>query len=747
MTLRRHRTSTGRIAMLAALALLARASRARAQDPAAPGDSLQPFTCHGEIVSAVDVGTHPPPAKGSERVWRVVANAVGLPYGTTQAGVVAGLLQLRVGDPCTELHRAESERVLRAQPFLASAHVRALPDGAGRVRIVVETVDEVPAVVGGRLRGASLQALTLGNENVRGRALSIAISGERGHAYRDGIGLRVVDYAIFDGPYTAVLEVARRPLGSVWNAAIAHPFYTDLQPTAWRVAVRSADDYRRLVRPAGDPLALRVRQLRWEMGGMHRRRLLTDAGFVGAALIGVQDTPAQEGVIVSDTGLVADTGQALRGRYAPFRVVRPAALVGARLLHFVPVQGFNTLRAVEDLPSGVQLAGIAGYGVPAWGASDLYLAGTLYAGRVSAASLVGLQVEVEGRRDFDLGDWNGLVASGRLAWYRRHGARQLLVVSDEFSGGTRAAPAPAHAGRAGGWAARPPRLAARRRVAQRAARRGSLGASRTRAERRCRRGGVRRGRDAVGGERAVWSGRPVSRQRRPEPARRLPVGVEAPRATRRRRADGPRRQPSLGSARDGEQPGRRLLARARRRDSRAHGTGSLQPVHLARAVASPRRRGVVQRVSGNQSGITWRSTCPDGTPQGRSRPRRIRLWLWSVAVADVARSVRVGGLARGRTDLGRRLRLRVVHCPPLAVLLREGTESPLPRPRLVLSILCIRHGVLLSGRVRRSTARIAAAARARHRVARRALRDACAQRDGAARLPQATTVRGFAADA
>ncbi|HEX5580016.1 MAG TPA: hypothetical protein VFX39_00470, partial [Gemmatimonadaceae bacterium] len=50
----------------------------------------------------------------------------------------------------------------------------------------------------------------------------------------------------------------------------------------------------------------------------------------------------------------------------------------------------------------------------------------------------GLQVEVEGRRDLDLGGWNGLVGSGRLAWYRRHGARQVLLVSDEFSGGTRA---------------------------------------------------------------------------------------------------------------------------------------------------------------------------------------------------------------------------------------------------------------------------------------------------------------------
>lgn len=426
-------------AMLAALlALVVDTLPARAQERTAPGDSVVGVACRGEIVSAIEVDTRPPPARGSERVWRTVANAVGFPPGTTRPGLVAGLLQLAVGAPCTELRRAESERVLRAQPFLAAARVWAVPDGAGRARIVVVTVDEVPAIVGGRVRGALPRSLTLGNGNVGGRALSIAVTGERGYAYRDGVGVRVVDHAVFDGPYVAAAEAQRRPLGSLWSAAVARPFYTDLQPTAWRVSVRAADDYRRLVRPAGDPLALRVRQLRWELGGMHRRRLLTDAGFVGAALIGVRDAPAQQGVVVADTGLVPDTDDVLQDRYAEFRVVRPAALVGARLLHFVPVQGFNTLRAIEDLPSGVQVAGVAGYGVPAWGEHDVYLAGTLYAGRVTPAALVAVQLEIEGRRDLDAHAWNGLVASGRIAWHRRRGAGQMLLVSDEFSGGTRA---------------------------------------------------------------------------------------------------------------------------------------------------------------------------------------------------------------------------------------------------------------------------------------------------------------------
>jgi hypothetical protein len=161
-------------------------------------------------------------------------------------------------------------------------------------------------------------------------------------------------------------------------------------------------------------------------------------GAVGLVLTGVRDTPAATGVLVTDQGFAPDTGVALRGRYMPFRVVRPALLVAMRAVRFVPVAGFNTLTAVEDVPSGVQAGLALGRSVPAWGASDLSVGGTLYAGRATAASLVGLQVEAEGRRDYDVGGWNGFVASGRLAWYRQRARGRTFILSEEFAGGSRA---------------------------------------------------------------------------------------------------------------------------------------------------------------------------------------------------------------------------------------------------------------------------------------------------------------------
>ena len=61
-------------------------------------------------------------------------------------------LLLREGDACNELRRAESERILRAQPFIADASIDVVPSvlgGAGAVDLIVRTSDEVAVVLGG----------------------------------------------------------------------------------------------------------------------------------------------------------------------------------------------------------------------------------------------------------------------------------------------------------------------------------------------------------------------------------------------------------------------------------------------------------------------------------------------------------------------------------------------------------------------------------------------------------------------
>ena len=94
-------------------------------------------SCHGETVTAIEVRSLPPSFDKLAERWRTAAAVVDLHHAVTQARVVKAYLLLAVGQRCTERNRAESERLLRAQPYLASAAVRA----AGRPsRVAVQTV-------------------------------------------------------------------------------------------------------------------------------------------------------------------------------------------------------------------------------------------------------------------------------------------------------------------------------------------------------------------------------------------------------------------------------------------------------------------------------------------------------------------------------------------------------------------------------------------------------------------------------
>src|ERR1041384_343101 len=164
--------------------------------------------CDGQIVSAIDVVSHAPSFLRLPRPLRTLARGVGL-HTTTKPAVISHLLLLEVGRPCTERLRAESERILRFQPFLADASVRAVPDGQGGVRIEVETIDEIPTVFALRWHDGGPAALRVGNGNVGGRGVYLAVRGERGFAYRNGIGMQLVASQVFARPYTLALVAGR----------------------------------------------------------------------------------------------------------------------------------------------------------------------------------------------------------------------------------------------------------------------------------------------------------------------------------------------------------------------------------------------------------------------------------------------------------------------------------------------------------------------------------------------------------
>jgi hypothetical protein len=395
--------------------------------------------CDGKIVSAIDVVPHDPSFLRLPRAVRTLARGVGLHHTTTKPEVIRRFLLLAVGRPCTEQQRAESERILRYQPYLAEATIRAVPDTAGGVRIAVETIDEIPTVFSMRFRDGRPAALRIGNGNVGGRGIHLAVRGERGFAYRDGLGVQLVAYQVFGRPHTLALVADRTPLGSTASVDFGHAFITDLQRTAWHMGFREVRGYTSFVRPDSIALALGARRRFADLGGVVRIGVRERSVFIGGLLTDEWVVPASRAVIVSDSGLVADPSTPLAGPFAPVTSTRLNAVVGVRSVAFLTVRGFDALAGAQDVAKGVQFGAVVGRGISWFGPSDhdLFLAGDVYAGMGSATSFAALRVESEGRLDPGTGGWTGIVSSGRLAWYVKPSQAEILIASAELSGGWR----------------------------------------------------------------------------------------------------------------------------------------------------------------------------------------------------------------------------------------------------------------------------------------------------------------------
>lgn len=223
------------------------------------------------------------------------------------------------------------------------------------------------------------------------------------------------------------------------SAALGHAFITDLQRTAWHIGFRDVHDYTSFVRPDSVALALGARRRFADLGGVLRIGFRGRSAFVGGLLTHERIAPAAHAVIVSDSGLIADTSAPLAGPFASTHNMRLNAVVGVRSIGFMAVRGFDALAAAQDVATGVQFGAIVGRGVAWFGArdEDVFLAADLYAGVGSPTSFAALQVEGEARRDRDQDRWDSMVAGGRLAWYFKPSAAYILIGSGEFSGGWR----------------------------------------------------------------------------------------------------------------------------------------------------------------------------------------------------------------------------------------------------------------------------------------------------------------------
>ena len=125
--------------------------------------------CRGQRIDSVRVDAQAPTVSGLRRV-PVIGNIVRETHVITRDDVILRYLLLHPGDRCSELRRAESERILRAQPFLADGSIDVVDNFRGGVDLEVRTIDEASLIFSTSVdgHGPHVRGMKLGSANLSG---------------------------------------------------------------------------------------------------------------------------------------------------------------------------------------------------------------------------------------------------------------------------------------------------------------------------------------------------------------------------------------------------------------------------------------------------------------------------------------------------------------------------------------------------------------------------------------------------
>lgn len=404
---------------------------------AGPASAQVTVDCRGQRIDSISVDAQAPTVAGLRRV-PVVGGVVRNTHVVTRPEVVRGYLLLRVGDRCSELRRAESERILRAQPFLADAAIDVVPNARGGVNLEVHTTDEASIILSGALstKTPQLRSAKIGSSNLAGLGVALSLGWRHERAFRDRLHLQLADYQFAGRPWVLTATSQRDAFSRDERAELTLPFRTDVQRFAWRTLVGESRGLAQFVERDSGRLALGFAREYLEGGGILRIGPPGALTLLGFSFTNERAWPDTNARLISDSGFRADTAAGFTGRFMETRAARINALIGVRGLRFKRVRGFDALRGAQDVPLGLQLGTLIGRGVPAMNANsnDLFLASDLYVGVGTDRLIYRLQAQAEGRRAPGGAGWDGLVGSGRFSRYSRVSDRRTRALSVEWSG-------------------------------------------------------------------------------------------------------------------------------------------------------------------------------------------------------------------------------------------------------------------------------------------------------------------------
>ena len=420
---------------LAAVPVASLAAQGREQPESPSGRRIVP--CVGQLIEQIVIYAEAPSVASLRRV-PIVAKIAQTMHVTTQPDVIDRFLLFRPGERCSELRRAESERILRAQPFISDADVFMVANENGTVDAEIRTSDEASIVLGGnvRARAPNVMSLLLGNANLGGQGVYVSGGWRTGDGFRDTFSGRLIDNQFLGQSLVAGVEGERGSVGGRWRMQAGRPFFTDLQRVAWRARVGASSGLMQLRSPDGMRPSVAISQRYFDVGGITRIGVPGRLGLIGLSITGDNEEPGNR-LVAAESGVVRDIGP-VPTPYTSHRIARMNLLLGVRDIHFERRTGLDALTATQDVPLGVQVGMQLGRSSPMFGATeeDFFLAGDLYAGLShSPHTTTRLQLQGEGRRVAGETAWDGVLTTGRLTHQIMITPSQLDMFALEWAGG------------------------------------------------------------------------------------------------------------------------------------------------------------------------------------------------------------------------------------------------------------------------------------------------------------------------
>ncbi len=410
--------------------------------------------CEAGVVSVVFVDNHSifdtaDPGRAVRFDWAYrLANRL---HVRTRESVIERELLVRPGDCLEPLLLEESERLLRAYPFLSRVDVFALRQPDGRHHVVVDTQDEWSTQVDLRVGlegGVEFEGVRLRELNLLGTGRTLEFFYLDRDANREyGIGYETPQ--LLRSRWDLRLAAGRTRAGTFVREAVAYPFVGEVGRWAAKQSLRRQDrffDYA-LSGPAEEHLLLPVAEEVFEVAVVGRSGRIGRLTTFGAALsyAGLSypgGEEAVERVIGDEYGDVAAADPAvtaaIRRQMTELDAVRLLFLLGRRNIRWVKRRGIDSMRGAQDVGLGSDVRAAFGRSLPGGDADDALFGGVAAYGAVEGGDLlVSARVHLDGRRSPGAAGWEDAFGEGELLTYWRPGAleRHTFVLRGAAAGG------------------------------------------------------------------------------------------------------------------------------------------------------------------------------------------------------------------------------------------------------------------------------------------------------------------------